>query len=141
MTKINSSQEIGIGIVFNKIGQLLIDKRLEKSTMGGMWEFPGGKKNSYETIEETIVRELKEEVGIIVKVGIKLLSFEHAYTHKSLHFTVYICQWITGDPKPLSSQKLLWVYPDELIKYSFPAANSKIIAELKKYLRIKNKNL
>ena len=141
MTKINPTQEIGIGIVFNKIGQLLIDQRLEKSSMGGLWEFPGGKKNSYETIEETIVRELKEELGIIVQLGAKLLSFEHAYNHKKLSFTVHICQWITGEPKPLSSQKLLWVYPNELINYSFPAANTKIIAELNKYLRIGNKNL
>ncbi len=141
MTRIKPIQEIGIGLVFNKNGKLLIDQRLESSSMGGMWEFPGGKKISSESIENTIERELKEELGIIVKVGQKLLSFEHAYTHKKLYFTVHICEWISGEPKPLASQKLLWVSPDKLFEFPFPAANTKIISELHKHLCIENKKL
>ena len=141
MTKIKPLQEIGIGLVFNKNGELLIDQRLESSSMGGMWEFPGGKKNSEESIEKTIKRELKEELGIVVKVGEKLLSFEHAYTHKRLYFNVHFCEWISGDPKPLASQKLLWVSPSKLFDFPFPAANTKIISELHKHLCIGNKNL
>ena len=141
MTKIKPIQEIGIGLVFNKNGELLIDQRFESSSMGGMWEFPGGKKNAYESIEKTIERELKEEVGIFVKVGEKLLSFEHAYTHNKLYFTVHICEWISGEPKPLASQKLLWVSPEKLFDFSFPAANTKIISELHKHLSIGNKKL
>ena len=141
MTKIKPLQEIGIGLVFNQKGELLIDQRLESSSMGGMWEFPGGKKIPNESIEKTIERELKEELGIIVKVGEKLLSFEHAYTHKKLYFTVHICAWISGQPKPLASQKLLWVSPDKLFDFPFPAANTKIISELHKHLCIGNKKL
>ena len=141
MTKIKPVQEIGIGLVFNKNGELLIDQRLENSSMGGLWEFPGGKKTPFESIENTIVRELKEEVGIVVKVAQKLVSFEHSYTHKKLHFTVHICEWISGDPKPLASQKLLWVPPDKLLDFPFPAANAKIISELHKHLAIENKKL
>ena len=138
MTKIKPLQEIGIGLVFNKNGELLIDQRLESSSMGGMWEFPGGKKNSEESIEKTIERELNEEIGIVVKVGAKLLSFEHSYTHKKLYFTVHICKWISGDPKPLASQKLLWVPPERLFEFPFPAANTKIISELQKFLDCSN---
>ncbi len=141
MKKIKPLQEIGIGLVFNKNGELLIDQRLEGSSMGGMWEFPGGKKNSDESIEKTIERELKEELGIIVKVGVKLLSFEHAYTHKRLFFTVHICELILGEPKPLASQKLLWVSPYKLSNFPFPAANTKIISELHKHLAYGNKKL
>ena len=141
MTKKKPLQEIGIGLVFNKNGELLIDQRLESSSMGGMWEFPGGKKTSDESIEKTIERELKEELGILVKVGAKLLSFEHAYTHKKLYFTVHICDWISGEPKPFASQKLLWVSPDKLFDFPFPAANTKIISELHKHLCIGNKKL
>ena len=141
MTKIKPLQEIGIGLVFNQKGELLIDQRLESSSMGGMWEFPGGKKIPNESIEKTIERELKEELGIVVNVGEKLLSFEHAYTHKKLHFTVHICAWISGQPKPLASQKLLWVSPDRLFDFPFPAANTKIISELHKHLCIGNKKL
>ena len=141
MTKIKPLQEIGIGLVFNQKGELLIDQRLESSSMGGMWEFPGGKKIPNESIETTIERELKEELGIVVNVGEKLLSFEHAYTHKKLYFTVHICAWISGQPKPLASQKLLWVSPDRLFDFPFPAANTKIISELHKHLCIRNKKL
>ena len=141
MKKIKPSQEIGIGIVFNKNGELLIDQRLENSSMGGMWEFPGGKKNSNESIEMTIERELKEEMGIIVRVGAKLISFDHEYTHKKLFFTVHICELISGEPKPLASQKLLWIVPEELSKFPFPAANIKIISELHKHLCIEKKTL
>ncbi len=143
MTKTKPTQEIGIGLVFNKHGELLIDQRLESSSMGGMWEFPGGKKNAMEPIENTIEREIKEELGIVVEVREKLLSFEHAYTLKKLHFTVHICKWISGEPKPLASQKLLWVPPEKLVDFPFPAANTKIIYELHKYLSIekKTKNL
>ena len=138
MTKIKPLQEIGIGLVFNQKGELLIDQRLESSSMGGMLEFPGGKKIPNESIETTIERELKEELGIVVNVGEKLLSFEHAYTHKKLYFTVHICAWISGQPKPLASQKLLWVSPDRLFDFPFPAANTKIISELHKHLCIGN---
>ncbi len=141
MTKIKPFQEIGIGVVFNNKGECLIDQRLESSSMGGMWEFPGGKKIPGESIQKTIERELKEELGIIVKVGEKLLSFEHAYTHKKFYFTVHICEWISGEPKPLASQKLLWVSPEKLNDYPFPAANKKIISELYKHLCIGNKKL
>ena len=135
MTKIKPLQEIGIGLVFNENGELLIDQRLESSSMGGMWEFPGGKKTSDESIEKTIERELNEELGIVVKVGAKLLSFEHTYTHKKLYFTVHFCEWISGEPKPLVSQRLLWVSPERLYEFPFPAANAKIISELQKHLK------
>ena len=141
MKNINPLQEVGIGLVFNNKGELLIDQRLESSSMGGMWEFPGGKKTSIESIEETIEREIKEELGIVVTVGAKLLSFDHTYSHKKINFTVHLCEWKSGEPKPLASQKLLWVSPEKLLDFPFPAANSKIISELYKLLGIGYKKL
>tara|TARA_Y100001968_G_scaffold323121_1_gene360284 strand:+ start:91 stop:1239 length:1149 start_codon:yes stop_codon:yes gene_type:complete len=139
VTKIKPREEIGIGLIFNKAGELLIDQRLESSSMGGMWEFPGGKKTSEESIEETIEREIREELGIIVRTGKKLISFEHLYTHKKLYFTVHICTWKSGQPKPLASQKLLWISPNQLFDFPFPAANTKIICALHKHLGIENR--
>tara|TARA_Y100001968_G_scaffold24257_1_gene19005 strand:- start:2798 stop:3937 length:1140 start_codon:yes stop_codon:yes gene_type:complete len=136
MKKIIPYQEIGIGIIFNREGKLLIDQRLEDSNMGGMWEFPGGKKLAKEPIEKTIEREIEEELGIDIDVGIKLLSFEHAYSNKKLHFTVHICELIAGEPKALASQKFLWISPEKLCDFPFPAANTKIISELHKHLCI-----
>ena len=72
-------------------------------------EFPGGKQEQGETIEACIARELKEELGIEVKVGAELISVNHAYSHKKLRFVVHFCDWMSGEPQPLVSQQVRWV--------------------------------
>ena len=141
LKKVLPLQEIGIGLVFNQDGQLLIDQRLESSNMGGMWEFPGGKKEANESIEETVKREIKEEIGIDIYIGEELISFEHLYSHKKLYFTVFLCEYLSGKPRPLASQKLIWVNPNRLFEFPFPAANTKIIFALLKHLGVDNKKL
>ena len=123
-------QVIGVGVVLNMAGEVLIDQRLEEGLLGGMWEFPGGKQEEGETIETCIARELNEELGITVTVGAELITVDHAYSHKKLRFVVHLCDWVSGEPQPLASQQVRWVRPDELGNYAFPAANAKIIAAL-----------
>ncbi len=125
---------IGIGIIINSSREILIAQRLDNKSMGGMWEFPGGKQEKNELIEFTIAREIREEIGIDVDVEEKLISFAHAYTHKKFHFHVYICKFISGTPQPIQSQQLRWVKHCDLIDYPFPAANSLIISKLDQYL-------
>ena len=123
-------QVIGVGVVLNAAGEVLIDQRLEEGLLGGMWEFPGGKQELGESIETCIVRELKEELGIAVTVGDELITVEHAYSHKRLRFVVHLCDWESGEPQPLASQQVRWVMPDQLRDYPFPAANARIIEAL-----------
>ena len=123
-------QVIGVGVVLNTAGEVLIDQRLEEGLLGGMWEFPGGKQEEGETIETCIARELKEELGIAVTVGDELITVDHAYSHKKLRFVVHLCDWVSGEPQPLASQQVRWVRPDDLNNFAFPAANAKIIAAL-----------
>ena len=123
-------QVIGVGVVINAAGEVLIDQRLEEGLLGGMWEFPGGKQEQGETIETCIARELKEELGIAVTVGDELITVDHAYSHKKLRFVVHLCTWISGEPQPLASQQVRWVRPDDLGNYAFPAANARIIETL-----------
>ncbi len=127
-------QVIGVAVIFNSKGHILIDQRLNEGLLGGLWEFPGGKKEENELIEETIHREIKEELDIEVKINQSLINFRHNYSHKRLKFEVFICDWVSGKPKPLESQIIEWVRPQELHKYPFPAANAKIINALIKYL-------
>ena len=129
------SQVIGVGIVLNDVGEVLIDQRLNEGLLGGMWEFPGGKQEPGEAIETTIVRELREELAIEVQVGEQLIALDHAYSHKKLRFVVHICRWIAGEPKPLASQQVRWVKPQGLSEYPFPAANARMIAALINHLR------
>ena len=123
-------QVIGVGVVLNTAGEVLIDQRLEGGLLGGMWEFPGGKQEKDETIETCIARELKEELSIAVTVGEELITVNHAYSHKKLRFVVHLCDWDSGEPQPLASQQVRWVRPEHLGNYAFPAANAKIIAAL-----------
>ena len=123
-------QVIGIGVVINAVGDVLIDQRLEEGLLGGMWEFPGGKQEPGEPIEACIARELMEELGIVVSVGEALITLDHAYSHKKLQFVVHLCDWCSGDPKPLASQQVRWVRPEQLKNYPFPAANARIIDAL-----------
>ena len=123
-------QVIGIGVVINAAGDVLIDQRLEEGLLGGMWEFPGGKQEPGEPIEACIARELMEELGIEVSVGDPLITVDHAYSHKKLQFVVHLCRWISGEPQPLASQQVRWVRPEQLKDYPFPAANTRIIEAL-----------
>ena len=123
-------QVIGVGVVLNAAGEVLIDQRLEEGLLGGMWEFPGGKQEQGETIETCIARELKEELGIAVTVGSELITVDHAYSHKKLRFVVHLCDWVSGEPQPLASQQVRWVRPDQLKEFAFPAANARIIEAL-----------
>ena len=123
-------QVIGVGVVCNDAGEVLIDQRLNEGLLGGLWEFPGGKQEPGEAIEVTIARELREELAIEAAVGEQLIVVDHAYSHKRLRFVVHLCRWLSGEPQPLASQQVCWVAPGELHRYPFPAANARIIAAL-----------
>lgn len=128
-------QVIGVGVVLNAAGEVLIDQRLEEGLLGGLWEFPGGKQESGEVIEACIARELQEELGIDVRVGEELISVDHAYSHKRLRFVVHLCTWVCGEPQPLASQQVRWVRPEQLKDFPFPAANARIIEALLVWLK------
>jgi A/G-specific adenine glycosylase len=127
-------QVIGVAVVLDDSGRVLIDQRLEEGLLGGLWEFPGGKQEPGEAIEATIVRELAEELAIEVEVGEELITLEHAYSHKRLRFIVHLCRWSCGEPQPLASQQVRWVEPERLAEFPFPAANARIIAALRAWL-------
>ncbi len=127
-------QVIGVGVVLDGTGRVLIDQRLEEGLLGGLWEFPGGKQESGESIHDTIHRELREELAIEVEVGEELIRLEHAYSHKRLRFIVHLCRWLEGEPQPLASQQVRWVEPQRLAEFPFPAANARIIAALQAWL-------
>jgi A/G-specific adenine glycosylase len=129
-------QVIGVGVVLDGAGRVLIDQRLNEGLLGGLWEFPGGKQEQGEPIAATIARELAEELAIEVEVGEQLIVLDHAYSHKKLRFVVHLCRWLGGEPQPLACQQLRWVEPAGLDAYPFPAANARIIAALRQRLGI-----
>ncbi|MBW4635100.1 MAG: 8-oxo-dGTP diphosphatase MutT [Iphinoe sp. HA4291-MV1] len=122
---------IGVAVIWNDKGQILIDRRRSESFMGGLWEFPGGKVERSESIEECIRREIYEELAIEVEVGEHLITIDHTYTHLRVTLTVHHCRYIVGIPQPVECEEIRWVSLDELEQYTFPEANTQIIVALK----------
>ncbi len=122
---------IGVGVIWNHQKQILIDKRRAEGSLGGLWEFPGGKLEPGETLEDCIKREIQEELAIEIEVKEHLITIEHTYTDFKVTLNVYQCDYISGEPQPLESDEIRWVRLDEIDQFSFPKANQKIIAALK----------
>ncbi|MBF2065775.1 MAG: 8-oxo-dGTP diphosphatase MutT [Calothrix sp. C42_A2020_038] len=122
---------IGVAIIWNETGQILIDRRRPIGAMGGLWEFPGGKMEPGETITECIQREIKEELGINIEVGELLITIDHTYAHLQVTLTVHHCKYVSGVPRPIECDEIRWVNLDELEQFEFPQANIQIISALK----------
>lgn len=95
-----------------------------------MWEFPGGKREPNESFEECLVRELREELGIVVRVGTMIDSLTHHYPQRSVHIQFYRCDLIEGEPEALGCQDFRWVGPGELTLYEYPAADQRLLTRL-----------
>jgi len=128
-------KQIGVAVIWNQQGEILIDRRLQEGLLGGLWEFPGGKIEEQETIPACIEREIKEELGITVEVGEHLITINHAYTHFRVTLHVHHCCYLSGDPQPIECDEIRWVKPDQLSEFPFPKANTRIIEAITSQIR------
>lgn len=122
--------QIGVGIILNEDDEVLIALRPEDAMLGGLWEFPGGKQKPDETIEETVRRELKEELEIDISVRKAFMKLEHAYSHFKITLHAFLCELEDGIPVPKESQEVRWVSIDELVDFPFPKANRRLTEKL-----------
>lgn len=116
--------------------RILLARRPEGKSMAGLWEFPGGKVDPGEGPEAALIRELNEELGIIVEAtDLKPLTFaSHAYEDFHLLMPLYSCRQWNGDPKPLEHSALAWVRWEEFQDYEMPPADEPLIPLLKALL-------
>ena len=124
-------KKIGVGVIYDQAGKILIDRRKAEGEMGGLWEFPGGKIEQNETVKDCIKREIKEEIGIEVLVKNCLTVIEHQYSQFQVTLFVHDCQYIKGTPQTIECDEIRWVNLSELDRYTFPEANYEIINLLK----------
>ena len=117
-------------------GRVLVAQRPEGKSMAGLWEFPGGKSEAGELPEETLIRELREELGITVKPAcLAPFTFaSHSYTDFHLLMPLYVCRRWEGTPAPLEHAALKWVRPKDLVGYAMPAADLPLIPMLRDLL-------
>jgi 8-oxo-dGTP diphosphatase len=111
-------------------GKLLIARRPAGGHLGGLWEFPGGKQETGETLEACLEREIHEELGVRVKAGPRLTAVAHEYPTRWITLHLFPCVIVAGEPRGLEGQETRWIDPNELRRYTFPPADSEIIEHL-----------
>ena len=121
--------EVSAGLVFRE-GRLLISQRRAEDHLGGLWEFPGGKRHDGESDEECLRRELREELGIEVEVGALIETITHEYPGKTVCLKFFRCVWRSNEPRAIGCQDFAWVNRDELSKYKFPEADQRLLERL-----------
>ena len=121
---------VAVGVVLNSHNEVLIALRAKQAHQGGLWEFPGGKVEVDETIQQALVRELKEELDIIAECFEPLVVIEHDYGDKTVRLDVWLVTQFDGVPVGCEVQQVKWSTIDELTRYEFPAANKKIIEKI-----------
>ncbi len=113
-------------------GRVLLAQRPEGKSMAGLWEFPGGKIEHGERPEETLIRELKEELGITVREDcLAPLTFaSHSYPDFHLLMPLYVCRRWEGMIAPTEGQRITWVKPNRLRDYEMPPADIPLVSHL-----------
>jgi len=124
-----NATDVAAGLVFRD-GKLLITQRHAGAHLGGLWEFPGGKRELEETFEACLVRELREELGIEIEVGPLLESLTHAYPEKTVHLRFYRCRWLRHEPQPLGCSAFRWITVTEMDEYEFPPADARLLERI-----------
>jgi mutator protein MutT len=118
-----------VACIIEREGAFLITQRKKESHLGHLWEFPGGKIEGGESLEDCAVRECEEELGIDVRPGILVDECIHDYPEVRVHLYFMKCDLIAGTPEALDCADWTWATPAEFDTYSFPEADKKIIAE------------
>lgn len=116
--------------VIERDGRRLIARRNTESHLGGLWEFPGGKCEPEESLEDCLRRELREELGIEITPPVLFHVIRHAYPEKTVELLFFECGLADGEPSALGCAEFRWVTPEQLQQFPFLPADASLIALL-----------
>jgi len=116
--------------ILQREGKFLLTRRKLDAHQGGLWEFPGGKQEVGESLEQCLQRELKEEIDIEVGAVKHFYVLRYRYPEKEVELHFFTCSIFQGDPKPLGSIEMAWVPKGELAFYEFPAADRSVLRKI-----------
>ena len=111
-------------------GLVLVCQRKDDDTFGGCWEFPGGKQEDGETLEQCLARELREELNITARPTTSLSPIVHDYPEALVRLHPFLCDHESGEPETIECQATRWVEPAQLRDYRFPPANDALIEQI-----------
>ena len=121
---------VAVGVLIDDEGRVLVSRRAADAHQGGLWEFPGGKVEVDESVSDALSRELREELGIQIGASERLMTIEHDYGDKKVKLDVHRIKSWQGEARGLEGQPLAWQLPVDLSQWSFPAADTPILARL-----------
>jgi 8-oxo-dGTP diphosphatase len=124
--------DVAAALVFRD-GRLLITQRFENDHLGGLWEFPGGKREEGESFEDCLKRELDEELGIKVEVLELVETITHDYPEKTVHLQFFRCRWLQFEPVAAGCAAFKWITGTELRQFDFPAADARLLERLENH--------
>ena len=123
--------EVAAGLIRHE-GRYLIARRKPGVHLAGYWEFPGGKREPGESLEECLQRELFEELSVRIDIPVPFQIVRHDYADKTVELHFFRCTIESGEAMPLDSAEIRWVFPDELEAVTFPPADRPIIEALRR---------
>jgi 8-oxo-dGTP diphosphatase len=126
--------EVAVAILLNDKQEVLTSWRQPHQHQGGLWEFPGGKREADETMEQALKREIHEELGVLVRQAQPFVRIDHDYGDKQVSLDVWLVSAFSGEPTGREGQPLRWQAVEQLEAEAFPAANAPIIKALQSSL-------
>ena len=121
--------QVAAGLIFRD-GRYLIARRKAGTHLGGLWEFPGGKCERGESLEDCLRRELREELGIDITSPVHFRTIRHDYPSKIVELHFFHCAISRGEAVALDCEEVRWVMPNEMTDYEFPPADRPLIKAL-----------
>ncbi|NDJ54268.1 MAG: A/G-specific adenine glycosylase [Chloroflexi bacterium] len=123
--------DVAAGVIRRGADEILIAQRPLDGMLGGLWEFPGGKREAGESLEACLVREVQEELGIQISVEQQLATIKHAYTHFKITLYAFECRYLSGEPQAIGCADWTWTTLESLDQFAFPVTDQQIITTLR----------
>jgi 8-oxo-dGTP diphosphatase len=123
--------EVVAALIQDDNGRYLITQRHKGSHLAGLWEFPGGKREPGESLEEALQRELTEELSARFGVGERVETVRWEYPERTIVIHFYRCRLESGTIEPREDQAMAWVAPERLSDFDFPPADRDLITRLR----------
>lgn len=121
--------QVAAGLILQD-GRYLITRRQAGAHLGGFWEFPGGKREPRESLEECLRRELREELGINITAPVPVQVIRHDYPDRTVELHFFRCSIESGQARALACDEMRWVTPEEMTGLTFPPADRSLIEGL-----------